>query len=318
MRPSVVLCRGYYSATYLTAYDWNGKKLIKRWQFVADDERNPTYKGQGFHNLRVGDVDFDGRDEIVYGHMCVDHDGSPLWTTGYGHGDVVHLFQASPETHGLRVWTCHESGEHGVSLLDARTGETLLRRTAGMDTGACNALDVDPDAPGVELFSGAHCGIFSASTLQEHPKPKPHPQSNYYDMLRFSIWWMGDLTRSAYSGGTKINGYSVKRRESFPVWDGGAGAESNHGTKGCPCLVADVFGDWREELFLRRSDNRAIRVFMTPEPTAWRFHTFMEDPVYRISVATENCGYNVPPEPGFYFGPELRGHGVRFRGAVVR
>ena len=62
VRPSVVLCRGYYSDTYLTAYDWNGKKLVKRWQFVADDEHNPTYKGQGFHNLRVGDVDFDGRD----------------------------------------------------------------------------------------------------------------------------------------------------------------------------------------------------------------------------------------------------------------
>ena len=39
----------------------------------------------------------------------------------------------------------------------------------------------------------------------------------------------------------------------------------------------------------------------------------MEDPVYRISVATENCGYNVPPEPGFYFGPELlRGGLSRF------
>ncbi len=317
-RPSVVMCRGYYSNTYLTAYDWNGKRLVERWHFAADEQRNPDYMGQGFHNLRVGDVDFDGRDEIVYGHMCVDHDGKPLWTTGYGHGDALHLFQASPETRGLRVWTCHESGKGGVSLLDARTGRTLLRRESGQDTGACNALDVDPDAPGVELFSGTHCGVFSASTLRQHMKPKPHPSSNYYDMLRFSIWWMGDLTRSAYSGGTKINGYSVKRRESFTVWSGGAGAESNHGTKGCPCLVADVFGDWREELFLRRSDNRAIRVFMTPEPTAWRFHTFMEDPVYRISVATENCGYNLPSEPSFYFGPDLLGHAIHFRGTFIK
>ena len=316
--PSVVMCRGYYSATYLTAYDWNGKKLSERWHFSTDDPRNADCAGQGFHNLRVGDVDFDGRDEIVYGHMCVDHDGKPLWTTGYGHGDALHLIQASPETRGLQVWACHEGGGGGVSLVDAQTGRTLLRRTAGQDTGSCNALDIDPDGPGVELFSGSHCGIFSAKTLQEHKKPKPHPSINYYGTLRFGIWWKGDLTRSAYSGGSAIYGYSLKGRVAYPIWNGGDEVASNHSTKGCPCLIADVFGDWREELFLRRKDNRAIRVFMTPEPTEWRFHTFMEDPVYRISVATENNGYNVPPEPGFYFGPDLRGRGIRFRGANLR
>jgi rhamnogalacturonan endolyase len=40
----------------------------------------------------------------------------------------------------------------------------------------------------------------------------------------------------------------------------------------------------------------------------------MEDPVYRWSVATQNNGYNVPPEPGFYFGPELLGSDAMFRG----
>ena len=78
--------------------------------------------------------------------------------------------------------------------------------------------------------------------------------------------------------------------------------------------VADLFGDWREELLLRRKDNRAIRVYLTPEPTRYRFHTFMEDPIYRWSVATQNNGYNVPAEPGFYFGPELLGSDAMFRG----
>ena len=41
----------------------------------------------------------------------------------------------------------------------------MLRRPGPRDTGSCNAMDVDPSTPGVELFSGAHCGIFSASTL---------------------------------------------------------------------------------------------------------------------------------------------------------
>ena len=316
-RISAVMCRGYYSRTCLAAYDLVRGKLRERWYFCSDDEANRGYGGQGFHNLRVADVDFDGRDEILYGHMCVDHDGKGLWTTGYGHGDALHLVQASPDTPGLRLWTCHEEAPYGVSLIDAQTGRTLLRQNGPSDTGSCNAMDIDPDAPGVELFSGANCGIYSAKTLQRHLHPKPKPTINYYATLRFGVWWTGDLTRSAYSGGDILYGYSVKDRQVRVQWNGGGETGSNHGSKGAPCLAADILGDWREELFLRRNDNRAIRVHLTPEPTRHRFHTFMEDPVYRWSVATQNNGYNIPAEPGFYFGPELLGAGVTFRGALL-
>ncbi len=315
--PSVVMCRGCYSRIYLVAYDFRQGKLVKRWRFVADDRENPGYAGQGFHNLRVADVDFDGKDEIVYGHMCVDHDGKGLWTTGYGHGDALHLFQASPETRGLQVWTCHEAAPYGVSLIDARTGKTLLRTEGPQDTGSCNALDIDPDAPGVELFSGAHCGVYSAKTLQRYMWPKSNPKINYYATLRFGIWWMGDMTRSAYAGGDTLYGYSVKDRAVNVQWRGDGSCTSNHGTKSDPCLIADLVGDWREELLLRRKDNRAIRVYITPEETPYRFHSLMEDPVYRTSVATQNGGYNVPPSPGFYFGPDLKGHGLWFRGTYL-
>ena len=313
-RISAVMCRGYYSRTCLTAYDLVRGKLRERWYFCSDDEAKRGYGGQGFHNLRVADVDFDGRDEILYGHMCVDHDGKGLWTTGYGHGDALHLVQASPDTPGLRLWTCHEEAPYGVSLIDAQTGRTLLRQNGPSDTGSCNAMDIDPDAPGVELFSGANCGIYSAKTLQRHLHPKPKPTINYYATLRFGVWWTGDLTRSAYSGGDILYGYSVKDRQVRVQWNGGGETGSNHGSKGAPCLAADILGDWREELFLRRNDNRAIRVYLTPEPTRYRFHTFMEDPVYRWSVATQNNGYNVPAEPGFYFGPELLDSAATFRG----
>ena len=313
-RISAVMCRGYYSRTCLAAYDLVRGKLRERWYFCSDDEANRGYGGQGFHNLRVADVDFDGRDEILYGHMCVDHDGKGLWTTGYGHGDALHLVQASPDTPGLRLWTCHEEAPYGVSLIDAQTGRTLLRQNGPSDTGSCNAMDIDPDAPGVELFSGANCGIYSAKTLQRHLHPKPKPTINYYATLRFGVWWTGDLTRSAYSGGDILYGYSVKDRQVRVQWNGGGETGSNHGSKGAPCLAADILGDWREELFLRRNDNRAIRVYLTPEPTRYRFHTFMEDPVYRWSVATQNNGYNVPAEPGFYFGPELLDATATFRG----
>ena len=318
VHPSVIMCRGYYSRTCLVAYDFDGRKLKERWTFCSDDEENWGYGGQGFHNLRVADIDFDGRDEILYGHMCVDHDGHGLWTSGYGHGDAQHLIQASPETRGLQLWTCHEASPYGVSLLDAQTGRTIFRKTGPQDTGSCNALDIDPETPGVELFSGTHCGIYSAKTLAAYLHPKPKPTINYYATLRFGIWWLGDLTRSAYSGGDVIRGYSTKRREVWDQWQGDGACESNHGTKGCPCLIADLFGDWREELLLRRKDNRAIRIYMTPAETPYRFHTFMEDPVYRHSVTTQNCGYNIPTAPGFYFGPDLLKHDIIFRGTRLK
>ena len=317
MKPSAVLCRGYYSRTCLVAYDFIDGKLRERWFFDSEAAQNRGYGGQGFHNLRVADVDFDGKDEIIYGHMCVDHDGKGLWTTGYGHGDAIHLIQASPETRGLQLWTCHEASPFGVSLIDAQTGRTLLRKEGPKDTGSCNALDVDPATPGVELFSGTHCGIYSAKTFQRYPDPKPKPSSNYYNLLRFGIWWKGDLSRSAYSGGDTINDYSVKGRVSTCIWRGNGGSVSNHGTKGCPCLIADLFGDWREELLLRRKDGRAIRIHMSAEPTEYRFHTFLQDPVYRLSVLTQNVGYNMPTDPGFYFGPDLLGHHIRFRGTFL-
>ena len=315
--PSVVMCRGYYSRSCLWALDWDGRKLSERWFFCSDEPRWWGYGGQGFHNLRVADVDFDGKDEIIYGHMVVDHDGSGLYTTGMGHGDAMHVIQSAPDVRGLQVWTCHESSPYGVSLFDAQTGRLAFWTHGPADTGSCNAMDIDAARPGMELFSGANCGIYSAKTGERYLHPKPNPRINYFGTLRFGIWWLGDMTRSAYSGGSVIRGYSVKKREVYDIVDFGEDVSSNHGSKGCPCLIADVFGDWREEMLLRRTDNKAIRVFMSAEPTKWRFHTFMEDPVYRISVLTQNNGYNVPTDTGFYFGPDLLGHDIVFRGTKL-
>ena len=33
VHPSLVMCRGYYDRSVLTAWDWNGKSLKRRWQF---------------------------------------------------------------------------------------------------------------------------------------------------------------------------------------------------------------------------------------------------------------------------------------------
>ena len=78
----------------------------------------------------------------------------------------------------------------------------------------------------------------------------------------------------------------------------------NNGTKSNPCLSADILGDWREEVLVRTTDNTELRLYVSPLPTDYRINCLMEDIPYRLSVATENVGYNQPPQPGFYLGPD--------------
>jgi hypothetical protein len=78
------------------------------------------------------------------------------------------------------------------------------------------------------------------------------------------------------------------------------GTRTNNGTKGNPSLVADIFGDWREELLLRTVDSSAIRIFLSTEVTAHKMFTLMHDPQYRAEVARQQTTYNQPSYPGFY------------------
>ena len=100
-----------------------------------------------------------------------------------------------------------------------------------------------------------------------------------------------------------ITEYNPQKRATFPLLRA-EGCKSNNGTKATPCLAADMAGDWREEVLLRTETNDTLRLYVTPHSTPYRFVTFLQDPVYRLSVATQNVGYNQPSEPGFYFGPD--------------
>lgn len=155
-RPSLVMCRGYYSRTVLAAWDWRDGKLTQRWVFDTHDGTpgNAAYAGQGNHNLSVGDVDGDGRDEIVFGAMCVDDNGRGLWNTGLGHGDALHLSDLDPAHPGLEVFDIHEQIRHdkGIDFRDAKTGEILWSKYSP-DVGRGVAFDIDPRHPGYECWA---------------------------------------------------------------------------------------------------------------------------------------------------------------------
>lgn len=303
--PSVVMCRGYYTRSVLAAFDWDGRQLTRRWVFDTDSARWASYAGQGNHNLRVADVDGDGCDEITYGSCAIDHDGTGLYNTRMGHGDALHLTAFDPSTDRLQVWDCHENRRDGSDFRDAATGEVIFQLPSGKDVGRCMAADIDPVNYGVEMWSSASGGIRNIKGEVVCAAPKGLP-------MNMAVWWDGDLLREMLDHET-VSKYDWTTQECRPMTHF-EGCSFNNGSKSNPCLQGDILGDWREEVVVRTADNKALRVYVSPLPTPYRFHTFLEDRPYRLSLVTENVAYNQPTQPGFYFGADLEGSGRLFRG----
>ena len=305
VHPSVVMCRGYYTRTVLAAFDWNGKELKNRWVFDSNHPGCEQYAGQGNHNLRVGDVDGDGCDEIIYGSCAIDHNGKGLYSTRMGHGDAIHLTHFDPSQKGLQVWDCHENKRDGSTYRDAATGEVLFQLKSNTDVGRCMAADIDPTHPGVEMWSGDSQGIRNVKGEIIAPKMRNMPTN-------MAVWWDGDLLRELLDRNMIIK-YDWENKKFVPLVKF-TGTLFNNGTKSNPCLQGDIIGDWREEVLVRSEDNASLRLYVSTIPTEYRFHTFLEEPIYRISIATQNVGYNQPTQPGFYFGPDLIKMKGTFRG----
>jgi hypothetical protein len=320
--PSAIFARGYYTRTTIGAYGWDGKQITTEWYVDSGfppmtnpfndsphgrDGTDPEFGSittQGFHSLSASDVDGDGKHEIVYGSATIDHDGSLLYSSTdvlpagsaapgteakLGHGDAMHVTDIDPARPGLEIFTVHEGATgapYGYALRDAATGEVIYGEYSGKDTGRGMIGDIDPAVPGIETWatrlrsaSGESLGTTFPGTNQ-------------------SIRWAAD-------GTTQIVGGVGDNDVTIDDWKNGrlltaTGTRSNNGTKGNPSLVADVFGDWREELLVRTTDSSAIRMYLSTQVTDRKLYTLLHDKQYRAEVARQNVTYNQPSYPGFY------------------
>lgn len=290
-RPSLVMARGYYTRSVLVAYDYRNGQLTKRWTFDTNTSGNSAYAGQGNHSLSVGDVDNDGKDEIVYGAMAVDDNGTGLYTTKLGHGDAMHLSDLDPDRAGMEVFQVHEtpSSTAGVEFRDARTGALIWGIPTTADVGRGMAADIDPRYKGAEVWAAG--AMYTA---------KGQLISNKLPSTNFGIWWDGDLSRELLDN-NRIDKWNYDTATVTNLLTA-SGAASNNSTKATPALQADLLGDWREEAVWRTTDSSALRIYTTTDLTETRIYTLMHDPVYRLGIAWQNVAYNQPPHTSFYLG----------------
>jgi len=325
--PSIIMQRGYYTQAFFWAVDWDGEQLTTRWLHQGTDTKawsvldadgqkitsgtGSSSYGQGVHGISVADADGDGFDEIIMGSTTIDHNGSLLCATGFGHGDAIHVGKFIPGREGYQVFMPHEEKGcgYGDDLHDAATGEVIWRGYTDKDNGRGMAGDYifKYDSytgldlyPGWEFWSGAESTPMNAVTGEQIGKK---PDTN------FRVYWNGDLFDDSFDGRFDSNSNNCSPR--IISWTGsssstvslatlGGKPQSCNYTKATPCLTADLYGDWREEIVMWDGDDPSkLLIYTTNAQTRYPVPSPMTDHVYRLGVAWQNSSYNQPPHLGY-------------------
>ena len=300
-KPSIFLGRGIYTRHKFVAFDVDPTthQLTERWRWTNNQAGSPWY-GQGYHNYAIVDVDWDGRDEIVWGSMVIDDNGKGLSTTGLGHGDAQHHGDFNPYAHGQEGFFCNEDHPSN-NYRDLTTSKLYYRVEGDNDDGrsiAGNFLNTIPgavgfsarDTPPISLVENKHLDVLKSTAGMAD---------------NFRCYWDGDLQEETfnYQDGKNTAGIVLKpgTNNSWVL----EGSLTNNDTKGTPCYMGDILGDWREE-FIMRTANNNIRIYTTTIETPWRNYSLWYDHQYRNGMVWQMCGYNQPAHTSYFLG-ELEG-----------
>lgn len=282
VHPYIIELRGTYNLMMAKAYRLEGKKLKLVWTWDNNNLRSLSnnYWGQGGHSSIAADVDGDGCDELILGSCVLDNDGKELWTTGLGHCDGMFVGDILPENPGLEIYYNVEddcNNGNGMCLVDAKTGKILWGANYPTDhvhnTGFCSDID--------RTHSGRECYGEEIYDFQGKDLNFAVAFSNKGEMIdrsfipRLSVFWDTDNQRELLENGR--------------IFDYKGPGVYNTDIEGSILAVADIVGDWREEIITSLPGE--IRIYSTTILTNNRYNCLLQDPIYRNYVAEASNGY---------------------------
>lgn len=303
--PHVIVNRGTYGKHKVAAYTYSAGKLSRKWAWENVNPSkggNRSHWGQGAHSLQAIDIDGDGRDEVVLGSLILNGDGTPRFTLNHGHRDHldhVYIGDLHAGNPGLEMYYASEWGHDkaGAGMIDLDTGKPIWTtpwRTEHLHgEGMC--ADIDARYPGVECYSA------------EYDKSKYWLMSATGAIISneslggfspLTAWWDSDAQKELISKGDFVN--SVLKLSNYPERDyrhvlplpqKGTLSYERHALT--LLAVADVLGDWREELIV--ADRSRLLFYVSDVPARSRNTWLMQDRMYRMGVTNSSSGYYQQP-----------------------
>jgi rhamnogalacturonan endolyase len=137
--------------------------------------------------------------------------------------------------------------------------------------------DIRADKPGLECYAGESDGsqywLYSA-------KGELLSQEKLGGLAPVVAWWDGDEQKEILLDG------ALRHYRGDPLTR----------IEGSVLAVADLLGDWREELVVAVPGE--LRIYSTTLPASTRKVTLLQNHQYRMGLATQGMGYWCPPQLG--------------------
>ena len=280
----------YRLGRYLAAYAVDDLLQDPQPLWTRDDFHGPAHNG-----ARVADLDGDGKHEVLGGTL-IGSDGKLLFKTPMKrnakrpHIDSIYAADVRPDLPGLEVVALEEGGDNRIFLYNS---DRLIWKTHFRHQEPQNAAigDFDPNRPGLE--------IWCRSRYNEHQKPfvfdaqgqliadykmdnvAPPGWTSAGVEVIFTVDWTGEPQQLAAAKERHKSG-------DIAVFDPLSGEFLHRFPAQAERLyVADVSGDWREELIVINGNELQIYSNQEPNPNPNHSRLWTQDH-YRHSKMTWN------------------------------
>ena len=255
-----------YNVAY--GYDANGN-FVQQWKAGC--------YGAEAHNIRVADVDYDGKDEVLHMGYALNGDGSLRYIVpNVVHGDRWYVGSFCNGNNGKEMYGYGIQQDNASGLLEyfynASTGKLIWEHYAAegtADVGRGNVGDLDPNYDGFECWSFQ--GLYSMDNQKL-------ADSTLYPVLR--LWWDGDLLSESFNDG-RIEEWNYENKSTSRIMTTWNVAEAKRSDRGVPMFYGDIMGDWREEIVMTNYAFSALTILTTTQPTDERIYCLAQNPAYR-------------------------------------